>query len=157
MFPKRQSEIAVLYGQIVSEDVLSIQNLFRLITQGEAGGRVAMVVTSTVESKLDEYMKTLGQMVSIEDTPEIRARVKQAIVQRVMERAPTHQPELEEYLERRLDIANTIEERLAKLPKTTFERVLRGVFEEDELTLIFCGGFLGGLVGAVQGLILLTM
>ena len=157
MFPRRQTEIASEYGKIVSDDVLSIRNLFRLITKGETGALIAAEVTKSVEGKLENNLENLGKMMGKESSPELKGRVKAAVLTHVMERAPQHQPELEEYLEKKLDMANTLETRLAQLPKEKFERVLRGVFEEDELTLILCGGFLGGMVGCLQAVILLTM
>jgi uncharacterized membrane protein YheB (UPF0754 family) len=51
----------------------------------------------------------------------------------------------------------TVESRMAALSKPDFERLLRGVFEEDEITLILVGGFLGGLVGFAQGMLVLTL
>ena len=157
MFPRRQAQISAEYGRIVSHDVLSIRNLFRLLTQGEVGARIATVVSDVLESRIDNRIDNLGKMLTTDAGDALRSRVKEAIIERVLEQAPTHQPEVESLLERRLDIANTLETRLAQLPKSTFERVLRGVFEEDELTLIFCGGFLGGLVGAAQAAVLVAM
>ena len=49
-----------------------------------------------------------------------------------------------------------IEERLSVLDKHQFERMLRGIFEEDEVILVLIGGVLGGAVGALQGAIVLT-
>lgn len=42
------------------------------------------------------------------------------------------------------------------MSKPEFERLLRGIFEEDELTLIVIGGVLGGLVGLIQAGIVLA-
>jgi len=154
MFPKRQNEISADYGRLVSRDVLSIRNLFRLLTDGEAGARIAAVVATNVESRIDERLKTLGQMIAPQADGSIHEQVKHVVIQRLVERAPQYQPEMESYLEKRLDIENTLKVRLSQLPKAAFERVLRGVFEEDEMTLILCGGFLGGLVGVLQAVLL---
>ena len=54
---------------------------------------------------------------------------------------------------RRLDIAATIETKLARLSKSQFERILRGLFEQDEIILVAIGGVLGGLVGVLQSVI----
>jgi uncharacterized membrane protein YheB (UPF0754 family) len=49
-----------------------------------------------------------------------------------------------------------VEERMAVMSKPEFERLLRGIFEEDELTLIIIGGVLGGAVGLFQGAVVLS-
>ena len=42
------------------------------------------------------------------------------------------------------------------MPKSEFEHVLRGIFEEDEITLILLGGVLGGAIGCAQAAALLA-
>jgi uncharacterized membrane protein YheB (UPF0754 family) len=78
------------------------------------------------------------------------------VITRLTELGPQLQPEVEALLERRLDIRATVEQRLSALSKPEFERMLRGVFQEDETTLIIVGGVLGGAVGALQGALVLA-
>jgi uncharacterized membrane protein YheB (UPF0754 family) len=59
-------------------------------------------------------------------------------------------PIIEDRVIKRLEIAATIEQRLAALPKDEFETILRNIFREDEGTLIALGGVLGTLIGLVQ-------
>ncbi len=84
------------------------------------------------------------------------ATVKMMIVSRVSESIPELQPEIEAYLERQLQVAELIEGKLKAMPKLEFERLLRGIFEEDEWILIAIGGALGAMVGVLQGLLVLA-
>ncbi len=43
------------------------------------------------------------------------------------------------------------------MPKLEFERLLRGIFEQDEWILIAIGGALGAGVGLLQGLAVLSV
>src|SRR3546814_13417036 len=58
---------------------------------------------------------------------------------------------VEEHLSQSLRLDQLIEERLSVLDKHQFERMLRGIFEEDEVILVVIGGVLGGAVGSLQG------
>jgi uncharacterized membrane protein YheB (UPF0754 family) len=156
MFARRQAEIARDYGRLAAAEVLTPRNLIRLVTDGEAGERMARLVTEAIFARVDHEWKTLAPLLPAEVTPEKLGAIKTRIVARLVEKVPELQPELERYLEQKLDIANTIEQKLASLPKAEFERVLRGIFEEDELILIVIGGVLGGAVGLLQGLITLS-
>jgi uncharacterized membrane protein YheB (UPF0754 family) len=79
----------------------------------------------------------------------------QGLVERVARDYPDVEPEIEGYLERALDVAGTVEGRLASLSKPEFERLLRGLVEQDEWILIAIGGALGLAVGFLQaGLVL---
>ena len=65
--------------------------------------------------------------------------------------------EVEAVLTKQLDVAATIEQTLSTMPRHEFEHVLRGIFEEDEITLILLGGVLGGVIGALQAGLLVAL
>ena len=157
LFPKRQAAIAKDYGETAAAEILTPATVIRLVTEGEAGEKIARLVTETIHTKLESEWKKLEAMLPLELSPEVLADVEQIVIRRITESVPQLQPELEPYLERKLDIANTVETRLAQMPKDDFERVLRGIFEEDELTLILVGGALGAAVGAIQGALVLAI
>ena len=157
LFAKRQAEIAKDYGETAANEILTPENALRLVTEGDAGERIAKVVTEMVAERIEEQRKNLSAVAPIELTDAKIERVRALIVARLASSAPGVQPEIEAYVERKLDIANTIETRLANLPKNDFERILRGIFEEDELTLVIVGGVLGGAVGWLQGLLVLSL
>lgn len=76
--------------------------------------------------------------------------------QRIIPRLEDH-PAALTYLEAELAIADTIEERLAALPKDEFETVLRGIFTEDETVLIGIGGVIGAVIGTIQAAVVLSL
>ena len=59
---------------------------------------------------------------------------------------------LHEYVDRVLEIEQTLRARMSSMTSAQFERVLHPIFEEDELTLILAGGGLGFLAGFIQQL-----
>lgn len=127
------------------------------MSEGAAGERIARIVSETIHSKIDTEWQRVKPLVPIAvGDDELRA-LKAMIVDRIARTVPEVQPELEGYLHDKLDIASIIETKLANLPKPEFERILRGVFEEDEATLIVVGGVLGGAVGVLQGIRVLAL
>lgn len=80
-------------------------------------------------------------------------RIVHVVERELLVRLPQALPTIEEHLDERLQIAALIEERLGAMDKTQFERMLRGIFEEDEWILIAVGGGLGALIGTAQGLL----
>jgi len=157
LFAKRQGDIARDYGETAAAEILTPRNALRLITEGEAGERIAKLVTEMVAERISERREAMGPMMPIEITDAHVEEIRELLIRRFTEQAPSVQPEIEKYLERKLDVAQTVESRLAALPKADFERILRGIFEEDELTLIVVGGVLGGLVGWLQGILVLSL
>ena len=78
------------------------------------------------------------------------ALMKEAIATKVIEKFPTIIDQSFEYTNEALDIEATVREKMRELSPEDFERVLHPAFEEDELTLILVGAFLGLLVGFFQ-------
>lgn len=156
MFAARQDEIAEDYGRITAREILTPANLIHLLTEGEAGTRIARVVLTRVSDRVDAARPMVEMMTQTQVTDAQLATVKMMIVSRVSESIPELQPEIEAYLERQLQVAELIEGKLKAMPKLEFERLLRGIFEEDEWILIAIGGALGAMVGVLQGLLVLA-
>ena len=155
MFPSRQAEIAADYGRITAREILTPQNLLRLITEGEAGTKIARLVLDKVGQRVEAAKPMVEMMTQTTITDEQLEAVKWMVIQRVGEAAPEVQPEIEAYLEEQLQVGELVESKLKAMPKTEFERLLRGIFEQDEWILIAIGGFLGAGVGLLQGLVIL--
>lgn len=156
LFPKRQAEIARDYGETTAAEVITPRNIIELLIAGERGEELISDLTKLLTHRLDaEWAKVQG-LIPIPVTDAQVADIKRMIVDHLVALTPKMRPEIEALLERQLDVRNTVESRLAALSKPEFERLLRGVFEEDELTLIIVGGVLGGLVGALQGALIVA-
>ena len=72
------------------------------------------------------------------------------LVRRISEAAPDIQPQLEAYVDDKLDIATLVSSKLKALSKPEFEKMLRGLLEEDEWILVALGGALGLVIGLAQ-------
>ena len=69
---------------------------------------------------------------------------------KAVEKLPNHLHVLHPYVDKTLALQTTLRTQMEKMPSAKFERVLHPIFEEDELTLILAGGFLGFLAGLIQ-------
>ncbi len=157
MFPRRQAEIAADYGTITAREIITPANLLRIITEGEAGTRIARLVLTKVDERVEASRPMIDMVAQTSVTDEQLNAVKAMLIARVGERAPDLQPEIEAYIEERLQVGELVEGRLRELPKQEFERLLRGIFEQDEWILIVIGGALGAGVGLLQGLAILGL
>ena len=155
MFPSRQAEIAEDYGRITAREILTPANLIRIITEGDAGTRIAQVVLTKVSERVDAARPMVEMLTQTTVTDQQLAAVKMLVVARVTESVPDLQPEIEAYLEKQLQVGELVESKLKAMPKLEFERLLRGIFEQDEWILIAIGGALGAGVGLLQGLVIL--
>ena len=121
------------------------------------------IVHDVLDRRFGDQLAMIGPMLGIDVTPEVRARIVErtmaalgATAERVLPDLAAY-PAVEAYLERRLEIAQTIETKLAELSKAEFETILRQIFEDDEKTLIGIGGVIGGVIGIMQAGIVLGL
>ncbi len=156
VFPKRQAEIARDYGATTASEVITPRNVIELLITGERGQTLLAELTALLSRRIDAEWAAVKGMVPLPVSDAQLTALKALIVARLLELAPKLRPQIEAVLEKQLDVAATVEKRLASLPKAEFEAMLRGVFQEDELTLIVVGGVLGGAVGAIQGALVLA-
>ncbi len=150
LFPKRQAEIAADYGRIAADEIITPENLIRLVAEGEGGQRIAGIVVQAVHEAIDDVHDRGKALLPIAVTEAQIEHVKLTLVTRLAEAVPTLRERATSYLQQKLDIAKTVEGRLAGMPKLEFERILRGLFERDEMLLVIIGGVLGGVVGLLQ-------
>mmetsp|Transcript_20928 Transcript_20928/g.43651 ORF Transcript_20928/g.43651 Transcript_20928/m.43651 type:complete len:597 (-) Transcript_20928:360-2150(-) len=72
------------------------------------------------------------------------------VASRAIAKLPNHLHVLHPYVDKTLGLQETLRTQMERMTSAKFERVLHPIFEEDELTLILAGGFLGFLAGLVQ-------
>ncbi len=157
MFPSRQAEIAADYGRITAREILTPQNLLRIITEGDAGTRIARLVLTKVSERVDAAKPMVEMMTQTTITDEQLDAVKWMVIERFSRAVPEVRTEVEAYIEEQLGVAELVESKLKTMPKLEFERLLRGIFEQDEWILIAIGGALGAAVGLLQGAVILAV
>jgi uncharacterized membrane protein YheB (UPF0754 family) len=150
MFPARQAEISRNYAAMMADDILTPDNVARLLERNGGATRLKQAARHAVEARLEPQIGLLAGLGNVEPTPELLGRVLDGVTEVAITALAPARADVEAYLDKRLELATTMEERLAALPKHQFETILRYIFREDEATLITLGGVLGALIGALE-------
>jgi uncharacterized membrane protein YheB (UPF0754 family) len=155
LFPARQHEIASAYGEMLEAEVLTPANLADRLA---ADAPVLLVeVLPALEGAIGPLASDVARIAGVVDDAELRQRILFSLVPQLAAVLAPVRGQIEDLLAKQLDVAATIESTLTSMPKEEFEHVLRGIFEEDEMTLILMGGVLGGALGCVQAALLLAV
>lgn len=163
LFPKRQAEIAADYGRLIAEEVLTPRAIVREIANSPVHDELVVIVSDALDRRLATQLDMLGPMLGFESTAEVRAGLVATTMAAIGSSSDQVIPDLarfppvEEYLERRLEVAATIETALAGMSSAEFEHILRGIFEEDERTLIGVGAVIGFAIGLVQAAVVVGL
>lgn len=154
MFPKRQHEIAADYGAITAREIFTPEKLVRTVAESPMVATMAAELRELVVKRLAELRPMLAMMTGgVEPTDAQLAEIVDTLGAQAASLIEVLRPTLEAHLGEHLELEALIEERLGNLDKAQFERMLRGIFEEDEWILIVVGGALGAAIGTLQGLV----
>jgi len=147
LFLRRQNEVAADFSKFFATRVLTSRQLWSSIltdptTLPEFESLLANRFASTTKDA------TLG-VVDLK----VKSKKLKAAAAKTCANLFEYLVDLHEYVDKALEIEQTLRARMMAMTSTQFERVLHPIFEEDELTLILAGGGLGFLAGLVQQLI----
>lgn len=151
LFPKRQSEIAVQFGEIGATHVLPVsalvEEIMATLQQQDFIGELEDTSKRWLTRIVENYRSHLPDDVSSEW---IANKAVDLFYQKKLHVQEELSEEFERLLAPRYRVSELITENLLQLPKEKFERVLRIVVEQDETTLILIGAVIGFMISAVQ-------
>ena len=152
LFHRRQDSVSKEYAHLVATRILTPKKIMAEVLYGRAGEEVLNVIRRSVVIGVESASNLAKPLISLAMGEERYESIKTYIVAKFTALAPNTAVELEEYLEKAMDLEDTMYTRMRKLTKQEFEIILRSAFQEDELLLILVGAFLGAVVGLLQGL-----
>jgi uncharacterized membrane protein YheB (UPF0754 family) len=150
IFLKRQQEVSETFARVNCVEILHTKAIWETILTGPLSSNFyAMLRAHSIvfTEKLVGGMKPFA--ITAMGSKQF-AEMKEEIARKIAENLPIIMPHSYQYTTDALDMENTIREKMQQLSYAEFEGVLHPAFEEDEILLIFVGGVLGALAGAVQ-------
>lgn len=150
IFLKRQQEVSETFARVNCVEILHTKAIWETILTGPMSSNFyAMLRAHSIvfTEKLVGGMKPFA--ITAMGSQQF-AEMKEEIASKIAENLPIIMPHSYQYTTDALDMENTIREKMQELSYAEFEGVLHPAFEEDEILLIFVGGVLGALAGAVQ-------
>eukprot|EP00531_Pseudo-nitzschia_arenysensis_P010634 CAMPEP_0116148484 /NCGR_PEP_ID=MMETSP0329-20121206/18398_1 /TAXON_ID=697910 /ORGANISM="Pseudo-nitzschia arenysensis, Strain B593" /LENGTH=415 /DNA_ID=CAMNT_0003644653 /DNA_START=583 /DNA_END=1831 /DNA_ORIENTATION=+ len=133
MFESRQVEVSDEFGDFMQKRVLTASELLQDLAVGGEDG---------------ELFRFLRRHLPYPIPSDILAAAVDGIAKIAAD--PVKYADVHKYVNKQLDIRETLSRRLKTLSPTEFEDLLHPVFQEDEITLIATGGVLGLAAGGLQ-------
>ena len=143
-FMKRQLEVSREFGTFYTQTLLTSDKLWHsILTDPETSPRFAKMLHTHVST----LVRRAGRGVfGILPEPEVVALV----TTQIRDKLPRHLHVLHPYVDKTLNLEQTLCRSMERMSSAKFERVLHPIFEQDELTLVLAGAVLGFLAGLVQ-------
>ncbi|MFF0143808.1 hypothetical protein ATK36_3983 [Amycolatopsis sulphurea] len=154
-FQRRRAEVARQYGEMIANEVLTVQNLLDALLRGPKSDRLMSLVERAVGHAVDSQVSVARPVVTLAVGTQRLQEMKHDAAQRALAELPLTVRHAEGYLTQAMDVAKLVEQRMLALTPLEFEGLLRPAFRQDEWKLIAVGGVIGFLVGELQVLLML--
>jgi len=143
LFLRRQHQAAEVYGQIISEDIITIENIGTELLHGPRSDRTRLMIANALRPAID---RATGSM-----RPAVRAAVgareydamKDSIAEEGVEYTMTPLTDKDFNREQSGKIRELITDRMRKLSPKDFSEMMRSAMKEDEWLLFLHGAVLG--------------
>jgi uncharacterized membrane protein YheB (UPF0754 family) len=145
-----RKKITADYAQILADDLFAPDILFDGILKGPGADKLFAMVAKEVETAIDQEVGIAGTVVKFAVGTAKYRTMKDRVVDLVIERLPATLLEAQDYTMSKIDLENTIAEKMNQLSPEEYESILRPVFKDDEPLMIAIGAILGGCVGELQ-------
>ena len=155
-FFRAQAHIATTYAQVVAEEIVTPEHLVSGLTTGPNSRRMEAIMQHHIHKALDERSSSVKPLLIMFLGAEEWQKIRQHVSNCFIDRLELHMRASEGYLMETLQIRETVEERLATLNASEFERILRPVFQNHEWLLTVVGGVWGGLLAFALWLLSVT-
>jgi uncharacterized membrane protein YheB (UPF0754 family) len=150
VFPKRQEEFAQQIGQIIAEELFSVEDVRHLMDDSEVND----AVKGTIEKHVDEF---INQRFS-EKFPMLSSFVSDDILQKfknvLMEELDAILPEIMETyamkMEESVDVQHTVARKVAEFSSDKLEALLFRIMKKEFRFVEFIGAVVGFFIGLVQ-------
>lgn len=153
LFLRNQKEESYRYAKIISQEVLTTENLFDYIFRFPKNDITKNIIFKQVSIAADKIFEKQPAVFKFLITNQKTSEFKAVIFFHLVNELPLHIRGVFPYAEKALDIQNTIGGKMANLPPRQFIDFLRPAFQEDEWKLIAVGAVLGGLAGVLQSML----
>jgi uncharacterized membrane protein YheB (UPF0754 family) len=155
MFQKRREQVAMDYGALIADEVLTVRNVMEAVLTGPKSDRLFAMIQREIQRTIDHQVSIAKPLVALTVGGKQYQEMKKAAAAKAIAYLPETVKHAEGYATGALDVRNTIVEKMRQLTPLEFEGILRPAFQQDEWKLIAVGAIIGGLVGELQVLLIL--
>lgn len=150
LFLKRQDEVSEAFCKIVTEEILTVDQVANAMLTGPHAARTRAIIQKHFENLVDEAAGIIKPLTQLAMGPKGFADIKDDTGYKAIDLSSELLKDPLFNQERAKAVQIIMEERMRKLPSEDFQNLLRPCFQEDELKLIVIGGILGALAGLTQ-------
>ncbi|MEV5361089.1 DUF445 domain-containing protein, partial [Micrococcus luteus] len=156
VFQTRRKDVIAGYSALLAKEIFTPKAIMESLLTGPMSDKFFDIIQTEIARTIDEQMGFAGRVFSTVGSRQYQ-EMKTGLATSVIDRIPETSQYIERYAQERLDLENTMIEKMAELTAIEYENLLRPAFRDDEWLVIVLGATLGFLVGEIQVQLLLLL
>ena len=157
LFPKRKHEIAKKLGEIVANDLVSVDDLTSRLKSDENQALIRQLLDEKLEQFLQTRFRAMLPRVSMLLSSRALEKIKSILLKEFMEQLPRLVDQIVSKEANAIDIEKIVSEKVEAFSSNQLESMLHGILSKEFRMIEILGAVLGFFIGCIQlGLVLLT-
>ncbi len=150
LFHNRREQVTRDYAALLAKDIITPAAILDSLLTGAMSDKFYEMIGDEIQKTIDEQTGVARHLIILAVGSRKYTAMKESIAERVIDRMPEASYQAQAYAADRLDIENTIVERMRMMDTDDYENLLRPAFKDDEWIIIALGATLGFLFGEIQ-------
>ncbi len=150
IFPKRQKALARNLGEMVQGELISHEDVTRLLQDETFLNRIREMADGYVETLIHDKLTAINPMIAMFLNSESAGKIKTLLSKELAELIPRVVAETSTQLEERLDISEMVRQKVETFSMDKLEDILFSIMKREFRFIELVGGVLGFLVGLFQ-------
>ncbi|MGI6678673.1 MAG: DUF445 domain-containing protein [Dehalobacterium sp.] len=147
VIPKRRDELAVSVGQVVGQEILSLDDVFIKIKEEEVKEKITQSVTDTIYYRLNEHIPSFVpgsiKKIILNIVEELMIKETPVLIDRFLD-------DLSEKIQGEVDFTKMVQEKILSYDLHELERLILLIAAKELKHIEVLGGVLGFMIGLVQ-------
>ena len=153
LFIRRQREVADIYAEVISEDIITMENIGDELMHGARADRTRHMVQNALQPAIDQAVGSVRPLVRMAVGPHEYDAIRETVALEGVKHTMTPLTDSDFNAERAKRVRTLIAERMREMDSQDFSEMLRSAMRQDEWLLIAHGAVLGIAGGVLHALI----
>jgi uncharacterized membrane protein YheB (UPF0754 family) len=150
IFPKRQQQFAAKLGKLVSEELLSFEEIKTVIANPNNLSSVMPMLEEAIDRFLKEKLSTTMPMISMFIGDKTIDKIKTVLTEEIEQMLPSLIDQYIDKIQDRLDLEKIVTEKVSNFSSDKLESILYQVMAKEFRFIEILGGILGFIIGLLQ-------
>lgn len=155
IFPKRQADLAKKIGDLVSNQLFSMEDIKDKFNTPESRASITSVIDARIEVFLRTKLTLEMPMLAFIMNDALVLKIKGTLMQEIDEMLPGVLDNFADNLSQKIDIKKIVQEKVAAFSTDQLEGILVAILKKEFKFIELVGAILGFLIGCIQVTLLL--